>query len=199
MTIIAILLAFGLCHFIRELGRFRKSNWLTSWVNFANDAFNKLPGWSGALGFLVIPAVPVIALLLINRVLISALGSTGAFLLALVVLIYCFGPRDLDTDVAAILESDDEAERGEALQELLGQPVPEDPDSCRTAAVEAVFREGLRSLVRSNFLVRCTGHRRCVFSIAWLTGWSTRKTNSVTNRKVCSCDCNRSWTGRRPN
>lgn len=144
MTIIAILLAFGLCHFIRELGRFRKSDWLTSWVNFANDAFDKLPGWSGAVGFLLIPAVPVIALLLINRVLISALGSTGAFLLALVVLVYCFGPRDLDTDVAAILESDDEAERGEALQDLLGQPVPEDPDSCRTAAVEAVFREGLR-------------------------------------------------------
>lgn len=144
MTIIAILLAFGLCHFIRELSRFRKSDWLTSWVNFANDAFDKLPGWSGALGFLVIPAVPVIALLLINRVLISALGTTGGFLLALVVLIYCFGPRDLDTDVAAILESDDEAERGEALQELLGRPVPEDPDTCRTAAVEAVFREGLR-------------------------------------------------------
>lgn len=144
MTIIAILLSFGLCHFVRELGRYRKSDWLTSWVEFADDAFGKLPGWSGVLGFLVIPAVPLIMLLLVNRVLVAALGTTGAFLLALVVLIYSFGPRDLDTEVAAILESDDEAERAEALEGLLGQPAPEDQDACRALAVEAVFREGLR-------------------------------------------------------
>ena len=144
MTIIAILLSFGLCHFVRELGRYRKSDWLTSWVEFANDAFARLPGWSGVLGFLAIPALPLIVLLLINQVLVSALGITGAFLLALVVLVYSFGPRDLDTDVAAILESDDEAARAEALEGLLGQPAPEDQDACRALAVEAVFREALR-------------------------------------------------------
>jgi AmpE protein len=144
MTIIAILLSFGLCHFVRELGRYRKSDWLTSWVEFANDAFGKLPGWSAVLGFFIIPALPLIVLLLLNQVLVSALGTTGAFLLALVVLIYSFGPRDLDTDVAAILESDDEAERAEALEGLLGQPAPEDQDACRALAVETVFREALR-------------------------------------------------------
>ena len=36
MTIIAILLAFALCHFIRELGRIRKNQWLTGWVGFAD-------------------------------------------------------------------------------------------------------------------------------------------------------------------
>jgi AmpE protein len=144
MTIIAILLAFGLCHFIRELGKLRNSQWLTAWVTFANDAFERLPGWAGALGFLVIPAVPLILLVLINRALMSAMGVTGSFLLALVVLIYTFGPRDLDTDVADILESDDEAERREALETLLGQPAPEDEDQCRARAVESVFREALR-------------------------------------------------------
>ncbi len=63
MTIIAILLAFALCHFIRELGRIRKNQWLTTWVGFANDAFGKLPGWSDVLGFLVIIAVPLLVLL----------------------------------------------------------------------------------------------------------------------------------------
>ena len=65
MTIIAILLAFGLCHFIRELGRFRKRQWLTSWVDFSNDAFGRLPLWKDVLGFLVIIAVPLLVLLLI--------------------------------------------------------------------------------------------------------------------------------------
>ena len=144
MTIIAILLAFALCHFVRELGRIRKNQWLTRWVGFANDAFGRLPGWSDVLGFLVILAVPLMALLLINSVLNGALGTTGSFLLALVVLIYSFGPRDLDTDIASILEADDEQQRSSALEELLGGPVPADDANCRSAAVGAVFEQALR-------------------------------------------------------
>lgn len=144
MTIIAILLAFGLCHFVRELGRFRKRHWLTTWVDFSNDAFGKLPLWRDVLGFLVIIVVPLLVLLLLNRVLESALGTTGSFLLALLVLIYSFGPRDLDTDVADIVEAEDAVEREQAMENLLRKPTPQDPEAAREAAVEAVFREALR-------------------------------------------------------
>ena len=144
MTIIEILLALGLCHFIRELGRFRKREWLTTWVDFSNDAFGKLPLWQDALGFLVIIAVPLLVLLLINHLLESVFGSTGSFLLALVVLIYSFGPRDLDTDVAEIVEAEDDEQRGTAMERVLRKPVPEDTDEARAAAVESVFREALR-------------------------------------------------------
>jgi AmpE protein len=144
MTIIAILLAFALCHFIRELGRFRQNRWLGSWIKFANDAFGKIPGWQDIVGFLVIIALPVLLLLLLNQLLNSALGSTGTFLLAILVLVYTYGPKDLDTEVAAIIESEDEDARQEALGKLLGGPVPEDHDACRALAVESVFREALR-------------------------------------------------------
>jgi len=144
MTIIEILLAFGLCHFIRELGRFRKRQWLTTWVDFSNDAFGKLPLWQDALGFLVIVAVPLLLLLLLNQAMMSAFGSTGSFLLALVVLIYTFGPRDLDTDVAEIVEAETDADRSESLEQLLRRPAPEENDDVRVAAVESVFREALR-------------------------------------------------------
>jgi len=144
MTIIAILLAFALCHFVRELGRFRQNQWLGSWINFANDAFGKFPGWQDILGFLIIIAVPVLLLLLLNQLLYSTLGSTGAFLLAIVVLVYTYGPKDLDTEVAAIIESEDEESRQEALGNFLGGPVPEDHDACRALAVESVFRQALR-------------------------------------------------------
>jgi AmpE protein len=144
MTIIAILLAFALCHFIRELGRCRQNRWLSLWIEFCNDAFSKLPGWAGMLGFIVILAIPLLALLLVNQALLSLLGVSGTFLLALLVLIYSFGPSDLDTDVAAVIASEDEEERDKALEALLGSEVPEDEDDCRTQAVEAVFREALR-------------------------------------------------------
>jgi len=144
MTIIAILLAFALCHFVRELGRIRKSRWLSGWVGFANEAFGRLAGWADVLGFLVILAVPLIVLLLLNQLLFAALGTTGHFLLALAVLIYSFGPRDLDTDVASVLEADDQETRDKALAELLDGPVPEEDTACRAATVDAVFLQGLR-------------------------------------------------------
>ena len=144
MTIIAILLAFALCHFVRELGRCRQNHWLHNWVEFANDALGKLPGWSGVSGFLVIIAVPLVLLLLLNHLLIGLLGSTGGFLLALAVLIYSFGPRDLDTDVAAVVDQENDERRRELLEDLLGEPAPEDRDECRALAVESVFQQALR-------------------------------------------------------
>ena len=144
MTIIAILLAFALCHFVRELGRFRQRDWLTSWVGFANDAFGKLPGWSEFVGFLVIAGVPALALILLNNALMAILGSLGSFLLALAVLIYCFGPRDLDTEVAHIVETEDEEAREGALEKLVGCPLSDDQEERRAQAVEAVFQQALR-------------------------------------------------------
>lgn len=143
MTIIAILLAFGLCHFIRELGRLRQSGWLTTWVQFANDAFGRLPGWAEFLGFLVIAAIPVVVLLLVEQAASSLLGQLGSFLVALFVLIYSFGPRDLDTEVADILESEEPA-RSERLARLLDSDIPADESVCQARTVEAVFREALR-------------------------------------------------------
>ena len=144
MTIIAILVSFALCHFIRELGRCRQNRWLYSWVDLANDALGKLPGWNGVTGYLLIIAIPLAALLLVNQALISMLDSAGAFLLAIAVLIYTFGPRDLDTDVDGIVSEEDADIRREKLQGLLGQEPSENPDECRSAAVESVFQEGLR-------------------------------------------------------
>ena len=144
MTIIAILLAFALCHFVRELGRCRQYRWLGGWIDLANDALGKLPGWPGVTGFLVIIAVPLLALLLANEALVSLLGTTGAFLLAIAVLIYTFGPRDLDTEVAALVALEDEEMRHEKLEALLGKPAPESEDECRALAVETVFQEALR-------------------------------------------------------
>jgi len=144
MTIIAILLAFALCHFIRELGQFRKNGWVAQWVGFCNDAFGKLPGWQDVLGFLVLFLVPLIVLLLVNQVFISVLGSTGAFLLAIIVLIYTFGPRDLDTEVAGVIGAEDEESRRRALGDFLEGEIPEEETDCRSRVVESVFCKALR-------------------------------------------------------
>jgi AmpE protein len=141
MTIISILTAFALCHFVRELGRLRRYEWLTGYTGLCQDKLKKLPDF---VTFLIILCLPLIVLGLINGVLTSLLGGIGGFLLALVVLVYTFGPRDLDTDVNRVIAAQDDAEQTEALSELLDGPVPEEEDACQQQAVESVFREALR-------------------------------------------------------
>lgn len=182
MTIIAILLAFGLCHFVREFGRFRKRQWLTGWVDFSNDAFGKVPFWQDSLGFLIIIGVPLLALLLLNQVLISALGTTGSFLLAIAVLVYSFGPRDLDTDVAEIIDAENEEDREAALEGLLRRPLPTDHQEARTAAVEAVFREGLRRWFGIIFWFAVLGIAGAF--LYRLIDWLVREDHNLTDEQV---------------
>ncbi len=142
MTIIAILLAFGLCYFIRDLGRLHRFDWLKGFASGCNRALGKLPGWAGVSGFLFFILLPLIIVGLVDHLATGLLGILGGFLLSVLVLIYTFGPHDLDTDIDAIIHAEDDEAQARALQNLLGSCPPDD-ESCMAKAVEAVFREAL--------------------------------------------------------
>lgn len=144
MTIISILIAFALCHFVRELRHLRRFEWLSSFTKQCNDILGKLPGWSGPTGFFVILGLPLIAAYLVNSLLYSLLGHIGEFLFAIVMLVYTFGPRDLDIDVRKVIQADSEDDQKEALEELLSGPVPEDREDCQAAAINSVFNKALK-------------------------------------------------------
>ena len=144
MTIISILIAFTLCHFVRELRLLRRFEWMTSFTKHCNDKLRKVPGWSGPTGFLVILGLPLVVAFLANSLMIAALGHIGEFLLAIAVLIYTFGPRDLDVDVRCVIKADNDEEQMKALETLLGGTVPEDEKECQSAAIDAVFTNALK-------------------------------------------------------
>jgi len=144
MTIISILIAFSLCHFVRELRRLRRFEWVTSFTKHCNDKLNRLPGWSGPTGFLVLLCLPLLAAYFVNSLLIAGLGLIGEFLLAIAVLIYTFGPRDLDIDVRNVIGAQDDEQQKEALEVLLDGPVPEQEKDCQTAAIDSVFSKALK-------------------------------------------------------
>jgi len=144
MTIIAILLAFALCHFVRELGSLRNHQWLGRWISKADEMFGQLPAWNEFTGYAVILFVPLIGLAFLNQLFLGLCGNIGAFLLGIAVLVYCFGRVDLDTQVADIIDSNDTNDREQKLADLLRQEPPDDSAACLTATVNAVFSESLR-------------------------------------------------------
>jgi len=144
MTIISILLAFTLCHLLRDLGRLRRFGWITGYTRQCNSLLKGLPGWAGPVGFLVLVGLPLVVLYLANSVMIMTLGHLGEFLLSIAILIYTFGPRDLDVDVSNVIHARDDEEQRAALEELLDGPVPEDRGACQTAVINAVFSKALR-------------------------------------------------------
>src|SRR5690554_50390 len=147
MTIIAILIAFSLCHFMRELRHLRRFDWLASFTHQSNKMFDGVPGWNGPVGFAVVLGVPLLLALVVNSLLISAFGHLGEFLLAVAVLIYTFGPRDLDIDVQAVISPEhgvDKEDQQEALETLLGGKAPDEIDACGDASIDAVFHQALK-------------------------------------------------------
>ena len=78
MTIISILIAFALCHFIRELGNLRRFEWLKHVTTACNDKCGNVPGWSGVTGFLFYFGVPLLLVALVNFVFYETLGDLGA-------------------------------------------------------------------------------------------------------------------------
>lgn len=172
MTIIAILIAFILCHFVRELRHLRRYEWVSSFINFSNETFKKIPGWSGPVGFLFIIGAPLLAAYFLDSLLSSVLGHLGEFLLAIAILILTFGPRDLDIDVRRIFTADNEEEQKEALETLLGGPAPEDPDACQSAAINAVFLKALKRWFGIIFWFAVLGiYGALLYRLAvWLTG-----------------------------
>ncbi len=144
MTIISILIAFALCYFVRDLGRLHRFEWLIPTTQWCNEKCKDLPGWSGVTGFLFYFGIPLLLIGILNFVLVESLGTLGGFLLALAVLIYTFGPHDLDTDIDSIIHADDDEKQAAALADLVGEPLEKDAEASQAKAVEFVFREALQ-------------------------------------------------------
>lgn len=172
MTIIAILIAFILCHFVRELRHLRRYEWVSSFIDFSNSTFKKIPGWSGPVGFLFIIGLPLLAAYILNNLLSSTLGQLGEFILAIAILILTFGPRDLDIDVRRVITADNDEAQKEALETLLGGPEPEDQDACQTAAINAVFLKAMKRWFGIIFWFAVLGiYGALLYRLAvWLTG-----------------------------
>lgn len=127
MTLIAILTALGLGHFAPGLGDLRRTGWVRNWTAAVARHSDRLPGFDGAAGVVAVLLPPLAAVALLQVLLAGLYYGLAAFVFSVLVLVWAWGPRDLDDDVQAYLaarESGDTADQRRAAQRIVPGELP---------------------------------------------------------------------------
>jgi AmpE protein len=141
IKLLAMVIALAVAHTLPDLARLRQFGWLVGWSGVLGAVFGAQSWWSGSLGALLLAVLPALALFGVQQALDGTLFGLASLALAVATLFYCWGPRDLDLDVDAVVHAPDAEHRRAALH--LITPEGQDAGLSGTLLVDAVFRAAL--------------------------------------------------------
>jgi AmpE protein len=136
-TVMAVVLALFIGHSMPQISQWRNYSWFARWLKFLQSQLLAQPFWQSGWGLAVCIGVPALAVGLPG----FWLSGVWAFLVALAVLLYTWGPRDLDLDVNAIIQAE-----GLEAKELAARALYEEGQAVSLegpVAVAAVFENAL--------------------------------------------------------
>lgn len=141
IKLLAMVIALAVAHTLPDLARLRQFTWLAGWAGALQGLFGGQGWFGGGLGAALVVGLPALALYGVQLALADAVFGLASLALAVAALFYCWGPRDLDLDVDAVVHAPD-AERRRAAASLLA------PDAVAgridgTLLVDAVFQSAL--------------------------------------------------------
>jgi AmpE protein len=113
IRLLTVLVALGLLHVMPQLARWRRDGWFRRWVAQLTDI--------SGVGRVALALLPPLAVCLLLSWLFDhpPLGELLGLLFSLAVLLFCFGPREFEADVEAIVHAPDGASRQAAAQRLV--------------------------------------------------------------------------------
>ncbi len=142
ILLVAVLLALALGHLApATVLRLRRFAWYATWLRWLDGLFGDAAFWRGRHGVALALVPPLLLCGLLQWWLQRGWFGLPGFLFEIFVLVYAWGPRDLDVDVEAILDSHDADARAVAVANLWppGDVSQELPRDDARALVEAVF------------------------------------------------------------
>ena len=136
--LLAIVLVLAASRALPDLARLRDFSWLHIWLKRWHG-----DGAHAGRPVLLLPALLFVLCALIQAALDHVLFGLPLFAFAVIVLFFCWGPRELDADIDAVLKAPDRDQRLAAAQALrpdsANAPLPLEA----TALVEATFVSAL--------------------------------------------------------
>ena len=143
LTLIAVVIALVLGHVAPSLAAsMRDYGWYRRWLRWLDLRFPTDGFWRGRFGIVLALLPPLLLVVIFQAALDKPLLGLAGLLFAIAVLFYCWGPRDLDLDVEAIVAATDPTSRRDAAAKLAQVGVPPTLDA--PSLVEAVFRNAQR-------------------------------------------------------
>ena len=140
-TLLAILIVVAASLALPDLHHLRDLSWLRAWVRRWPGAMDDDPAHAWPL--ILLPLLLVVACVLVQIALDHVLFGLPGFAFAVLVLFWCWGPRDLDADIEAVLKAPDGERRRAAVQALRPDPASAPLPFEAAALVEATFASAL--------------------------------------------------------
>ncbi|MGN6150908.1 MAG: hypothetical protein ACTHOH_02725, partial [Lysobacteraceae bacterium] len=143
-TLIAVIFALALGHLAPGFAAtVRRHDAYPHWLRWLSTQCATRPAfWRGRGGIALAILPPVLLVAALQWALHTPLAGVLGLLFALAVLFWAWGPRDLDADVAAVVDAADGASRREAAARLSSACAGDGADAA--ALVEGVFEGALR-------------------------------------------------------
>ena len=141
MTLISILLGLALEYFLGALDHMRNRDWFDNYMRWLESRCSRHAFWDGPLGVLL-TLVPPLALLLLLGHLLASLSPVLAWMLAVAVLVYSFGPdfNTLINGYVHALEQGDTAALQRYEEVLFEEELPTDIEEKEKKAIESVLQ-----------------------------------------------------------
>ena len=138
IVLVATLLVLFVTHALPASSQWRDFTWLRRWQEQVGSPGGDLTGLIVCIG------APVLACALAQYVLRGTWLGLTSLVFAIIVLLYCWGPRDLERDVEAIDKAPDSDRRAAALQALRADATQPPLEFTTEKVVEATFLAALR-------------------------------------------------------
>ena len=122
ITLVAVIAALVLGHVAPALGAsLRQFHWYSQWLEWLGAHSAEGAFWRGRYGIWLALLPPVLLVLLLQALLSGRLLGLVSLLYGVVVLVWVWGPRDLDIDVESVLDATEPDTRRARLAHQ-GQP-----------------------------------------------------------------------------
>ena len=157
VTLLAVIVALALGHAVQPLAAaLRRYGWYAAWIRWLHDKLEGKAVWRSRPGLALAVLPPLVPVIAVQAWLYTPFLNPVALVFGVAMLFYCWGPRDLDLDVEAVMQAPDSNARRLAAARLWtddAQPWPHGgrvPPQAQTASLEphaligAVFRNALR-------------------------------------------------------
>jgi AmpE protein len=142
-ALIAVVAAIVLGHVAPSFAAsVRDYAWFGNWLRWVDRRFPESGAWRGRQGIVLALLPPLLVAALFQFALDVPLLGLAGLLVGMAVLFYCWGPRDLDLDVEAVVAAPDLAARRTAAASLWPDPARATLDP--PGMVSAVFRGAQR-------------------------------------------------------